>query len=303
MKKNFVLFIAFFVFGINNISNSQYKIILESDINLKKTIVNYSEKNIISVNMNRYDIDSGALNPEFEKISRRIFEIDKNIFTEIIFYPNFSRTVVTFNPSKNVTDISIYYSDNTLTSRVVTNYETGDKVQDKIYYFGSSMTFKTKNIYSSGKIVRQDNVDSLDNILNYSKLYYDDSGNLIEEDKFNANDSLDIVYQYSYDKSGNCTEEIINYPSINYTSKIVNVFNDKGNKTESTSYGIGGKITTTDKYKYNDMGLLTEESSNSFDNKIIKKSEYKYDDRGNKTEWKFKDFNDDIEYLYKYEYQ
>jgi hypothetical protein len=307
MKKNFVLFIVLFIFGIYNVSHSQFKIIMESDLQIKKIVENYSKKNINTVSTYRYDIDSGVVSKDFEKISLEVLDLNKNTITEINYYPNFSRTVMTFNSDNNITNISTYYSDNTLTSKVITIYETDSKVKEKIYYFGVSMTFKSKNTYSSGNIVRQDNVDSLEKNLGYSKMYYNNSGNLIEEDKFNTDDSLEIVYQFSYDNSGNCTEEVINYPSVNYpsvnyTNKIIHKYNGKGIKTESTEYGIEGKLTLKSKYKYNDIGLLIEESSYSFDNKLIKKSEYKYDENGNKSEWKFVDLIEGIEYLYKYVY-
>jgi len=302
MKKNFILFAIIFVFGICNISLPQFKVISESDLQIRKTMENYIEKNINAVNTYRYDIDSGVVGTEAEKISSVVLDLNKKTYTEYTYYPNYSKSVMVFDNNNNITDISIYYQDNSLTSRVITNYESKNEQKNKIYYFGNSMTFKVENKYSSEKIVRQDYVDSLGKIISYGKIFYDNSGNLIEEDKYNMNDSLDIVYQYSYDNSGNCIEEIVNYPSADYTSKSMFKYDNRRNKVESVMYGIGGKMTLKNRYKYSESGLLIEETSYSLDDKLTAKNEYRYDENGNKTEWKYTDLVEDFEYLYKYVY-
>jgi len=299
MRKIFLILVLIVTAGAFNLSYSQIKLITETDSKIKKTYENYIEKFVNTVTLYRYDIDSGEVDSESEKISKTFVDLNKNTLTDISYYPNYSKTVVAFNDSKNISDVSIYYSDNSLMSRVITKYETDGNVKHKIYYFGNSMTFKTINSYSSGNLVRQDYVDSLGKNLSYSKLYFYNSNMLIEEDKFNQADSLEIVFQYSYDNAGNCIEENVNYPGASYTSKIVNKYDDRGNKTESVMYGIGDKITSRSEYKYDDKSLMTEESTFSIDNKPVTKNEYKYDEYGKKTEWKSYDFKEDLEYLYK----
>lgn len=299
MRKILLVALLIFVSGIFNANYSQIKLINETDLKIKKTFEDYASQSVNTATLYRYDVDSGAVSEEGEKISKTTIDLNKNTLTDISFTPNYAKTVVTFDKNKNITDASIFYSDNTLMSRVITNYETNGTVKNKIYYFGNSMTFKVNNKYSSGNLVSQDYVDSLGKKISYSKFSYDNSNNLIEEDKYNQQDSLELVYKYTYDNDGNCTEENTNFPGAGYSTKVVNKYDSKGNKIESSVYGASDKLSSKTEYKYNDGGLITEESTFSPDNKLVSKNEYKYDEQGKKIEWKSHDFNDDIEYLYK----
>ena len=164
MRKIFLILVLTVIAGVCNVSYSQIKLISETDLRIKKTFENYVEKSVNTVTLYRYDVDSGQVDSESEKISKTTVDLNKNTLTDISYYPNYSKSVITFNDSKNVSDVSIYYSDNSLMSRVITKYEADGSVKYKIYYFGNSMTFKTVNTYSSGNLVRQDYVDSLGRI-------------------------------------------------------------------------------------------------------------------------------------------
>lgn len=302
MRKNLIALVIILTIFLINITYSQIKIVYESDIQNKKIFEYYAEKNITSINIIRYDVDSGIVSTEFEKTSTVKINANNNTYTEITYLPNYSKTVITFNGQKNVTDVSIYYSNNALMSRVVTNYEPDNTIKNKVYYFGNALTFKTNNKYSSGNIVEQEYVDSLGKLSSYSKIYYDNSNRIIEEEKFNEVDSLEIVYKYAYDNAGNCIEEQINYPQANYSSKIFYKYDNKGNKIEKTVYGMGDKLISRNEYKYNDKSLLIKETAYSIDNKVTSESDYVYDDNGNKIEWRYKDYMEEFEYLYRYEY-
>lgn len=293
-----VLFLSGFVAAFG-----QIKIVNESDDLLKKTFEYNIDKGITSLGTTRYDMEEGQVTGDLEKISEIKMDLNGNAYTEIVYYPNYSKTVYKFNELKNITDVSIYYSDNTLMSKVITVYESDlVTVKEKIYYFGSSMTFKTKNSYKSLKLVKQDYLDSIGKILSYSKFFYDGKDRLIQEDKYNEKDTLEIIYQYIYDESGNCIEESINYPQSKYTSRISNKYDNNGRKTEKSVYSLGDKLISKNEYRYNNAGLLSEDLSYSIDGKVVSKNEYKYDDKGNKVEWRFTDLIEDVEYLYKYEY-
>lgn len=302
MRKKIVLLILTFALCGINIAFPQIKVITESDNTLKKNYEDCIKKGIKSISTYRYDVDEGVLSAEMEKVSVVTVDAEKRTYTEINLTPTYSKTVSTLNEQNNVIDVSIYYSDNSLMSKVVTEYESGDRVKDKIYYLGNAFTFKADNIYSSGNIVEQDFVDSLGKTHSYSKLYYDNSARLIEEDKFNENDSLDISYKYVYDESGNCTEEITDYPQAKYLSKVIYKYDKNGNVIEKTAYGLGNKLLSKSEFKYNEDGLFSKEIGYSIDNKVTLESEFKYDGDGNKTEWRYADYIEDLEYLYKYDY-
>jgi hypothetical protein len=302
MMNKISVFTILMLFGLIGFSYPQIKVIQESDMKIKKTFEELAEKGINSVTIYRYDVDSGVVSTEADKLSKTIINLSNNTLTEITFSPSYSKSVAKFNDSKNISELSLYYSDNSLMSKVKTEYDKDNKIKDKIYYFGNSMTFKTENVYSSGNIVKQIYMDSLGKKLNYSSMFYDNSDRLIEEDKFNSKDSIEIIYHYMYDDAGRCTEETITYPEANYMSKNEYKYNSNGNKTDAVFYGMGGKITSKSKFKYNNVGLMTEETSYSIDDNLIWKNEYKYDDKGNKLEWKYTDFIEGMDYLYKVVY-
>lgn len=302
MRKKIILFFALFFLGMVCSVFSQLKIISESDAELKKLFEFYKEKGIQSISTIRYDVEDGKITEDKEKISQITIDATKNSYTEITYYPNYSKSVTTFNEGLNVKDISIYYSDNNLMSRVITNYESDNSIKNKIYYLGNSITFITNYFYSSGNVIKIEYVDSTEKIINSSKLFYDSSDRLIEEDKYNEFDSLEIVYQYSYDKMDNCVEEIISYPQVNHTSKTLYKYDKNGNKTEKIVYSSGDKLIMRNEYIYNDKGLLIKEIVYSIDNKITSENNYNYDEKGLKTEWRYKDYIEEFEYLYKYEY-
>ncbi len=303
MKRYFVFFTVMLIFGLTKISIPQIKVITDSDLQIKKAYEDCIKNDIKEVTVTRFDIEEGKVSDESEKINKINVDLSKSEYTEITFYPNYSKTIATFNDKKNVKDVSIYYANNSLMSRVITNYEPDNvNIKNKIYYFGNSMTFKTEYTYSSGSVVRLDYVDSAGNTNGRSKLFYDNSNRLIEEDKYDEIETLEIVYLYFYDKSGNCIEENISYPQANFISKIYYKYDKRGNVAEKTVFSLSDKMTSRNEYTYNDEGLLLEDVSYSIDGKVVSKSTYKYDDKGNKTEWRYSDFTDEIDYLYRYEY-
>jgi hypothetical protein len=288
--------------GFFGTASSQVKMMDESDLEMKKLIEGYIAKDIVSSTLYRFDVDSGVVATEPEKISKTVLDMNNKIMSLISFYPNYSRTIVSFNDINDITDITIYYQDNSIMSRIKTKYETNSKVKEKIYYFGSSFTFKVNNIYSSGNLIMQEYVDSLGKKLSYSKLFYDNSGNLIEEDKYNVMDSIEIIYSYLYDGIGNCTEELITYPSSNIISKTVKKYNPENRLAEIVNYGIGDKITSRNVYKYNESGKMTEDFLYSLDDKLAITNTYTYDENGNKSVWIYNDLNEDANYIYKIVY-
>ncbi|MBI5403454.1 MAG: hypothetical protein HY959_08635 [Ignavibacteriae bacterium] len=281
---------------------AQVKMMDESDLEIKKLIEGFMMKDIVSSTVYRYDIDSGVVGTEAEKISKMALDMNSRLFTVTELYPNYSKTVIKFNDNNDIYDIGIYYADNSLMSRVKTAYESDGKVKEKIYYFGNTYTFKIENKYSSGNLIRQEYTDSLGKIQNYSNLFYDNAGKVIEEDKYNSFDSLEITYSYSYDGNGNCTEELMAYPSSKIILKTVKKYDSNNRITEKMNYGAGEKISSRNIYKYNESGKLSEESIYSIDDKLTIKYEYFYDENGNKTSWKYTDALEDIEYLYKIVY-
>jgi len=295
-----VLLIA--LLGILGNVYSQVKMMDESDREIKKTIEEFIMKDILSSTVYRYDIDSGAVGTEAEKISKTVIDLSNRILSIITFYPNYSRTVVSFNESNDITDIIIYYADNSVMSRIKTNYDKNRKVSEKIYYFGSSYTFRIKNNYTSGKVSGQEYLDSAGKKLSYSKIFYDNADRLIEEDKYNQYDSLEITYSYLYDDRGNCTEEMITYPVSKIISKTEFKYNADNRVTEKISYGTGNKVTSRNILKYGDNGKLSEDSMYGIDEKLMNKMNFKYDENGNKAVWKYSDLNDEIEYLYRVVY-
>lgn len=303
MKRYFIFFTVTLIFVLTKISIPQIKVITDSDLQIKKTYENCIKNDVKEVTGTRFDIEEGKVSDESEKINKINVDLSKSEITEITFYPNYSKTVATFNEKKNVKDVSIYYANNTLMSRVITNYEFDNvNIKNKIYYFGNSMTFKTEYTYSSSSAVRLDYVDSAGKTNGHSKLFYDNANRLIEEDKYDEIGTLEIVYLYFYDKSGNCIEENISYPQANFISKIYYKYDKRGNVAEKTVFSLSDKMTSRNEYTYNDEGLLLEDVSYSIDGKVVSKSTYKYDDKGNKTEWRYTDFTDEIDYLYRYEY-
>jgi hypothetical protein len=282
--------------------SSQVKMTKESDLEIKKIIEEFIAKDIISSTLYRFDVDSGVVGTEVEKIRKTVIDKNKNILSIISFYPNYSRTVVSFDNNNDLTDITIYYQDNSVMSQIKTIYENDRKIKEKIYYFGNSFTFKVSNFYSSGNIIKQEFTDSLGKRLSYSKLFYDNSGNLIEEDKYNTMDSIEIVYSYLYDGKGNCTEELIKYPSSNITSKTVNKYDSDNKLVEKINYGIGDKVSSRNVYKYDASGKMIEDFIYSIDDKLTIKNEYSYDENGNKSVWIYNDFNEDANFIYKIVY-
>jgi len=297
--KHKLAIIILLVTGFFSVSNAQIKLMEESDLEIKKRIEEFIVKDIISATTYRYDIDSGVVGTEPEKISKNVIDLNNRIFTMLTFYPNYSRTIISFNEKNDITDIVIYYSDNSVMSRIKTKYGKDMKVEDKIYYFGNSYTFRIKNIWKSGNIVSQEYLDSLGKKLNYSKMFYDNQGRLIQEDKYNFFDSLEISYAYQYDENGNNTEETITYPSSNIVSKTTKKYNSENKVTEKIYYSNGSKVTSRNVLNYDEKGRLKGDYSYSIDNKPVNLIEYTYDEKGLISEWKISDLQEDIEYLYK----
>ena len=297
-----LLLVITIMLGVFGTVSSQIKMMQESDLEIKKIIEGFIAKDIISSTLYRFDIDSGVVGTEPEKIRKTVIDKNKSILSIISFYPNYSRTVVNFDNNNDLTDVTIYYQDNSIMSRIKTVYESDKKIKEKIYYFGNSFTFKVSNFYSSGNTIKQEYTDSLGKKLSYSKLFYNNSGNLIEEDKYNILDSLEIVYSYSYDGKGNCTEELIKYPSSNITSKTINKYDSDNKPVEKINYGIGDKVSARNVYRYDASGKIIEDFIYSIDDKLTIKNEYSYDENGNKSVWIYNDINEDANYIYKVVY-
>jgi hypothetical protein len=281
---------------------SQIKLMEESDLEIKKRIEEFIVKDIVSATTYRYDVDSGVVGTEPEKISKNVIDLNNRIFTMLTFYPNYSRTIISFNEKNDITDIVIYYSDNSVMSRIKTNYGKDMNVEEKIYYFGNSYTFKIKNIRKSGNIISQEYLDSLGKKLNYSKLFYDNQGRLIQEDKYNFFDSLEISYSYLYDENGNNIEESVTYPSSNIISRTTKKYNSENRVTEKIYYSNGSKISSRNVLEYDEKGRLKGDYSYAIDDKPVNLIEFIYDEKGLITQWKFSDRQEDIEYLYKIVY-
>jgi hypothetical protein len=118
-------------------------------------------------------------------------------------------------------------------------------------------------------------------------------------------DGLASKYQYKYDVGGNMTERSYSngdgaeYP---YMSSSTFLYDNNGNKTESSSYDEDGNIRYNDKYKYDEDGNMTAIYIYDKDGELDGIYKYKYDVGGNMTEFNYISIKLELDWIYKYKY-
>jgi len=301
--KNLLTAFIIFVFAFN--SFSQEKLIEESDLALTKKIERFYTLNLQSEVTSRYEIEDGVMDSTSDLTSQLILDRNNNRFTEINYYPSFTKTEATFDGDKKITDITMFYENGIQMSKVTTEFNPDGKIKEKKYYFGDSYTFRIQYNY-----IDNNNIDKLiyydpeGTIINYSYFTYDNNGNILSELKYNQNDSLEMKYYYEYDKKGNCKREINSISNV--ATELVKEFKyDKENNLTEIGGNIVGSnnIQPLTKYKYDAAGNVVEETNFGNDGKITTVNHCEYDSKGRKIECKYKDFIENIEYIYKTIYQ
>jgi|GEM_PF-2716462 hypothetical protein len=294
--------ITIFIFSIN--TYCQEKLIEESDLAITKKIERFYTLNLQSEVTFRYEIEDGEMDSTSDLASQLILDRNNNRFTEINYYPSFTKTETTFD-GKKITDVTMSYENGIQMSKVTTDYNPDGKIKEKKYYFGDSYTFRIHYDYNDNN-----NIDKLiyydpeGTIINYSYFTYDKNGNILSELKYNHNDSLEMKYYYEYDKGGNCTKEINSISNVATEMVKEYKYDKENNLTEVGSNFIGSNnIHLIIKYKYDAAGNPSEETHFGVDGKIGSVNHCEYDNKGRIIECKFKDYIENIEYVYKTIYQ
>ena len=134
---------------------------------------------------------------------------------------------------------------------------------------------------AQGKVQVMDVLSKKGKLIFRHKFKYNSAGKVIEEVKYDSDGNPNEKITTSYSSDGKRHEEIIFDKSDKIKEKNIYVFDERGNKIESTNFTFkSGKMDEyTRQFKYNQNNKITEER-NSISG-LDKKEVFLYDDKGN----------------------
>lgn len=146
----------------------------------------------------------------------------------------------------------------------------------------------------NGSITTEKRYDIYGNLVDISRLKYDDSSRLVEECLLDENGDIMERRTFEWDKNGNLLRELQHYIDDSYDTTEI-VYDKDGNITEKNKHDSDGEFDGKELSEYKDGKKIREEIFDE-NNQLIKKITYDYDDNGYLTERGNWDIEDDDYY-------
>lgn len=178
--------------------------------------------------------------------------------------------VTSYNPKGQIVHIEKYGYDN-----------QGNKIEYTRYSGGSEVNAdyqKLSKYDTKGNLVEESGFDGVENFKN--SYTYNDKGDLLEIRYMKDNA---LQERRAFNKNGNTTTVSIYNSAGTLSSKLVLLYDDKGNLIQETVYGVNANQLEKKTYNYDEKKNLKEEAKYQLD-KITLKTTYNYSPTGDLLE-------------------
>ncbi|MCE1165306.1 MAG: hypothetical protein LWX07_07890 [Bacteroidetes bacterium] len=279
-------------------SFAQIKMMIETETAELQKVTAIKESGRSKISVYRYDYDEVEFVQDSSIAAEMTYDAGANVFTEIIYTPSYSKSVLTLNKDNKILNREIYDSKNNLTGKTIFHYDAEGKLESREIYLGAIKAFDEVYNYEGSELTGMKYVTAEGVLFGYSTFESDKWGNIIQETKYNTKDEPEYTYVYTYDSKSRCLEEKL---MLGDKKNTIVSYHWKGNL-------LMDKITTDDnskvqgafRYKYDAKGLVTEEVNETPQGKITKAFDYQ---GGLVRQVKITDESDVSSYLLKYFYE